>query len=69
MQLGVKEGRHHARDLHLHRAGDDSNVFGLPLMLDEHVNTDHLNDDHSILRLPPRCCGRDAFPVRSRARS
>jgi hypothetical protein len=38
-------------------------------MLDEHVNTDHLNDDHSLLRLPPRCCGRDAFPVRSRARS
>ena len=37
-------------------AGVGSDGFGPPLMLDERVSTDHLNDDHSSLRLLERIC-------------
>jgi hypothetical protein len=38
----------HAPDHHHHRAGVGSDGFGPPLMLDEQVSTDHVNDDHSL---------------------
>ena len=37
-------------------AGAGSDGFGPPLMLDERVSTDHLNDDRSSLRLLERIC-------------
>ena len=37
-------------------AGVGSDGFGPPLMLDERVSTDHLNDDRSSLRLLERIC-------------
>ena len=37
-------------------AGVGSDQFGPPLMLDEQVTTDHLNDDHSSLQLLERIC-------------
>lgn len=36
--------------------GVGSGGFGPPLMLDEQVSTDHLNDDHSSLQLLERIC-------------
>jgi hypothetical protein len=37
-------------------AGVGSDGFGPPLMLDEQVSTDHLNNDHSSLQLLERVC-------------
>jgi hypothetical protein len=37
-------------------AGAGGDGFGPPLMLDERVSTDHLNDDRSSLRLLERIC-------------
>lgn len=37
-------------------AGVGSDHFGPPLMLDEQVTTDHLNDDHSSRQLLERIC-------------
>jgi hypothetical protein len=36
--------------------GVGSDRFGPPVMMDEEVRTDHLNDDHSSLRLLERIC-------------